>query len=104
MPGDALQNARQCLRPDRVVQGDDFVVFTTILRRDSHVRAPLSCRFVSPVVEVPPAAWCHSRRGATSCHEDLVTHEVQADQPGPGHGLVEVAVNSLLDVAADVFE
>ena len=59
MSGNALQNARQCLCPDRIVQGDDFVVFTTLLRRDSHVRASLSYCFVSQ------SSKCRLQPGAT---------------------------------------
>ena len=42
MPGNAIQNARQCLRPDRIVHGDHFMMFPVDLCRDSYVGASLS--------------------------------------------------------------
>ena len=42
MPGNALQNAGQRLGPDRIVQWNDFMMLSALLRRDTHMRATLA--------------------------------------------------------------
>ena len=47
MPGNALQDARQGLRPDRIVQRNDLMVLAAFLGGDAHVRAALTHLFVA---------------------------------------------------------
>ena len=59
MTGDALENARQCLRADRIVQRDHLMVLTPRLRGDAHVRAALAHLLVAH-----PAQRRHERGAA----------------------------------------
>lgn len=45
--GDALQDARQGLHPDRIVKRDNLVMFPVELCRETHVRAALAHRFIA---------------------------------------------------------
>ena len=56
MPSDALENARQRLRPDRIVQRNHLVVFAASLRRDPHVRPP-GAGSRTGTTQVPSVAW-----------------------------------------------
>ena len=51
MPGDALQDARQSLRPDRIVQRNYFMVFAAFPGGNAHVRAALTHVFVAQPTE-----------------------------------------------------
>ena len=45
--GDALQDARQCLHPDRIMKWDHLVMFAVNPSREPYVRAALAHRFVA---------------------------------------------------------
>ena len=104
MPGDALENARQRLRPDRIVQRDHFMVFAALLGRDAHMRSRADAPSASPTDAALSRGRRRSRRAGASRHKDLVPHVVQPDQARSLHAIVEVAVHRFPDVAVEVFD
>ena len=102
MPADALENARQRLRPDRIVQRDHLMVFAAFLRRDAHMRAALTHPLVTHPAERPPQVWRRSHRAGASRHKDLVPHIVQPYQARTGHAVVEKTVDCFPDIAVEL--
>ena len=68
MTGDALENARQRLRADRIVQRDHLMVLAAFVRRDAHVRAALAHLLVAY-----PAQRRHERGAAHVARKSQAT-------------------------------